>query len=217
MNILALAFSMVLACSAIISALLSARARAMARDYLCFAAVLYLALGVFGAGTVLTPAILTRDFVQAVTLLVLALAPPATVLALFCAFEHPPSALVATPILVIACLGGIAAAAFGIAPLSSALLVGSVFAILALLLRRWRTDKRSAAYAMLSACCLLAGAGTTLPGQDFSLLFLFGAAALLGFGLAVQRPLRISVAQKRDLRGEILPVGRASVDSLRVR
>lgn len=214
MNILALVFFAVLACSAIIAALLSTRARMLARDYLCFAAALFMALGLFGAGAALAPAIFTQDFVQAVTLLVLALAPPAAVLSLFSAFEHPPSAFVATPILVIACVSGIVAATFGMAPLSFALLVGSVFAMLALSLRRWRTDQRGAAYAMLSACCLLAGAGTMFPGEDMSLLGLFSAAALLGFGLAVQRPLRAAVAQKRDLRGEILSVGRGS---LRVR
>jgi hypothetical protein len=82
--------------------------------------------------------------------------------------------------------------------------------MVALSLRHWRKDKRSASYAILSACCLVAGAGTTFPGGDLSLLGLFSAAALLGLGLTVPRPSGAAVAKKRDLRGEALAVSRGS-------
>jgi hypothetical protein len=206
-NPVAVAFALVLACSAIIAALLAGRARPASRDYLRFAAALYLALALCNALAAVLPGATALVFLDAVMLVVCALAPLALTFALFAAFEYPPSSIVTTVFLVLACLAGIAAAASGTAMLSLAPLSACVLVMLALCARRWRTDwrteKRATAYAFLSACGLLCGAAAMLSGGENgrTALMLFSAAALLGFTLALVRRSQIAVVNQRDLRG----------------
>ncbi|HSM97366.1 MAG TPA: hypothetical protein VLT91_15085 [Rhizomicrobium sp.] len=203
MNPVAIAFAVVLACSAIVTALIAGRARPAARDYLRFAAALYLPLAFCSGFAAALPDATTLIFSDAVTLVVCALAPVALALALFAGFEHPPSSMVATIILALACLAGIAAAASGTEVLSLAPLSVCVLAMLALCARRWRIEKRATAHAFLSACSLLAGAAAMGGESGRTALLLFSAAALLGFGLALARRSQVAVVNRRDLRGPV--------------
>lgn len=208
MNPLAIAFSVVLACSAILAALLAGRARPSSRDYLRFAAVLYFALAFCAGLAAAGPGATALGLSMAVTQVVCALAPVALAFAVFATFEHPPSAWIAGLFLVLACMAGIAAAATGKPVLSLAPLAVSVLAMLALCLRRWRVEKRSAAHAFLSACCLICTAAASLSAGEGAriALILFSAAALLGFALALARRSGVAVANARDLRNA-MPVG----------
>ena len=202
MNLVAPIFSVVLAASAILVALLGSRARPAARDYLRLAAVLYVALALCDGLVFVFPGAATLIFADAVMLVVCALAPVTLGFALFAAFEHPPSTVAATVFLVMACLAGIAAAATGTPVLSLAPLAASVLTMFALCARRWRREKRAASDAFLSACCLLCGAAATLSGGATArtALELFSSAALLGFALALVRRSNVAVAKQRDLR-----------------
>lgn len=198
-------FAFVLGCSAILAAALASRARPAARDYLRFAAVLYLALALCGAIAALMPDAATLTFADAVMLVVCALAPAALGFAVFAAFEYPPSAISAAIILVLACLAGIVAAATGTPVLSLAPLAVSVLALLALCVRRWRSGKGAAAHAFLSACCLICASAAALNGGAASrtALQLFSSAGVLGFSLALVRRSRIAVVNQRDLRNAV--------------
>jgi hypothetical protein len=207
-NPVAFLFAFVLGCSAILATLLASRARAAARDYLRFAAVLYVALALCDAVAAGAPGAATLTFADAVMLIVCALAPAALGLAVFAAFEHSPSVTSATIILVLSCLAGIAAAATGTPVLSLAPLAVSVLALLALCARRWRNEKRAASHAFLSACCLICASAATLNGGAAArtALELFSSAALLGFALALARRSDAPVVNQRDLR-RAMPIG----------
>jgi hypothetical protein len=204
-NPLAIAFSIVLGCSAILAAMIVARARPSSRDYLRFAAALYLALALCMGLSAIDAGAAALAFSGAVTLVVCALAPVALVFALFATFEHPPSGWIAGIALVLACLAGIGAAATGTPVLSLAPLSVSVLTMFALCLRRWRIGKRAAAHAFLSACCLVCAAAAALTGSEDgrAALVLFSSAALLGFALALARRSRLAVASERDLRQSV--------------
>jgi hypothetical protein len=202
-NPVAIAFAFVLACAAILAALLAGHARPAARDYLRFAAALYLSLALCMGLSAGLPNATTLIFADAVMLVVCALGPLALTFALFAAFEHPPSSAVAAIFLVLACLAGIAAAASGMPVLSLAPLSVCVLVMLALCARRWRTEKRATARAFLSACSLLCGAAAMLSGGESgrTALMLFSAAALLGFTLALARRSQVAIVNRHDLRG----------------
>jgi hypothetical protein len=210
MNPVALAFAIVLGCSAILAALLGSRMRPAARDYLRFAAVLYVALALCDGLAIVMPDATILTFADAVMLVVCALAPVALGFALFAAFEHPPSPIIAAILLVLAALAGIAAAATGTPVLALSPLAASVLTMLALCARRWRNDKRAASHAFLSACCLFCGAAATLSGgaAGRTALELFSSVALLGFALALVRRSRAQVVKQRDLRGAV-SIGRS--------
>ena len=203
MNPVAIAFALVLAFFTIIAALIAGRARPAARDYLRFAAALFLALALCDGLAAALPNATTLIFSDAVMLVVCALAPVALALALFAGFEHPPTSIVAATFLALACLAGIAAAASGMPVLSLAPLSACVLAMLALCVRGWRTEKRAAAHAFLSACSLLGGAAAVGGEGGRTALMLFSAAALLGFALALARRSHVAVVDRRDLRGPI--------------
>ena len=208
MNPLAIAFAVVLACSAILVAMLAGRARPSSRDYLRFAAVLYFALALCAGLAAADQDATALGLSAAVTQVVCALAPVALSFAIFATFEHPASAWIAGTSMVLACIAGIAAAALGKPVLSLAPLAVSVLAMLALCFRRWRVEKRSAAHAFLSACCLICAAAASLSvGEGARIaLILFSAAALLGFALALARRSGVAVANARDLR-TAMPIG----------
>lgn len=198
-----IAFAIVLACSAILAALIAGRARPVSRDYLRFAAALYLAFALcIGISTIL-PNATTLVFADAVMLVVAALAPVALALALFASLEHPPSPIIAAIALVSACLAGIAAAASAMPVLSLAPLALSALMMLALCARHWRGDKPGVAHAFLSACCLICGAAASLGGGGQTALVLFSSAAVLGFALALSRRSRVGVVNRRDLRNAV--------------
>lgn len=209
MNPVSLAFAFVLGCAAILAALLGNRARPAARDYLRFAAVLYSAFALCEGLASVLPDAEVLVFADAVMLVVCALAPIAMALALFAAFEHRPSSIVAAILLVPGCLAGIAAAASGTVVLSLAPLAVSVLTMFALCARRWRSEKRAAAHAFLACCCLLCAAAATLSGgvTGRTASVLFSSAALLGFALALARRSRLAVAEQRDLRSIAAPIG----------
>jgi hypothetical protein len=201
----AIAFAIVLACSAILTALLAGRARPSSRDYLRFAAALYLAFALCGGISLGFPNATTLVFSDAVMLVISALAPVTLTFALFATFEHPPSPVIAAIFLAMACLAGIAAAAGGTPVLSLAPLAASVLVMLALCARHWRVEKRATAHAFLSACCLLCGAAAALNAGESgrTALMLFSSAALLGFALALARRSGVAAVNRRDLRNPV--------------
>jgi hypothetical protein len=201
-NPLAVAFSIVLACAAVLAALLVSRARPSSRDYLRLAAALYFSLALCAALAAIYPGAMMLGFSVAVTQVVGALAPVTLAFALFATFEHPPSAWIAGISMVLACIAGIAAAAVGKPVLSLAPLAVSALAMFALCFRRWRVEKRSASHAFLSVCCLICAAAASLGAGEGAriALILFSAAALLGFALALARRSGVAVVNARDLR-----------------
>jgi hypothetical protein len=197
-----LAFAIVLGLSALLSVLLTRRARAAARDYLRFAAALYLALALSDAAAIsLAEAVLLA---RTVTIIVSALAPALLALALFACFERPPSAIAATVLLTPALVAGIAAAATGIDTLAFAPLMAAAFAILALAARHWRTGKRAALHATISSLCLIAGAAAFLESapQGRTAMALFSAVSLLGISLALSRS-ALPIEKQRTRRAPI--------------
>jgi len=208
MNPLAMAFSIVLACSAILAAMLVGRARPASRDYLRFAAALYLSQALCSALVAFAPGTVTLGFGMAVTQVVSALAPVALGFALFATFEHPPAAWIAGLALVLACCAGILAAALGNPLLSLAPMSVSALAMFALCFRRWPSEKRSTSHAFLSACCLIGAAAASFAAGESARIAvtLFSATALLGFALALARRSGVAIANERDLRAA-MPIG----------
>ncbi|MGN6516444.1 MAG: hypothetical protein ACTHLR_11470 [Rhizomicrobium sp.] len=197
-----LIFAPVLGLSAILSALFAARASRSARDYLRFAAALYLALGLCMEASVF----LARGeaFVLSVMFFVCALAPAALALALFASFEHRPSSILATILLALCACAGVVAAATGTTLFCFAPLLASGLVMLALCARQWRRDKRSSLYAALSAGCMILGAAAVHgDGAGEVALALFSSASLLGLGLALARRSEPAVVHARDLRGAV--------------
>jgi Na+-translocating ferredoxin:NAD+ oxidoreductase RnfD subunit len=117
--------------------------------------------------------------------------------------------MIATPVLILACLAGFAAALTGEAFIAVAPLVASVCAMLALAARRWRASVQAPAQVCVSAIALLAAAAAISTGDQGRTAFaLFSAAALLGASLAATKPSDRTVEEKverLDLR-----VGRQS-------
>lgn len=197
-----LIFAPVLGLSAILSALFAFRARRSARDFLRFAAVLYLALGFcLEASGFLAHG---QAFAMAVMLFVYALAPAALALALFSAFEHRPPSAVAAAVLMLSAFVGIAAAASGTMALSIAPLMTASLVMLALCARHWRRDMRPSAYAALSVACITLGAAAMHgDGAGEVASALFSSAAMLGMGLAVARRSKPAIASASDLRAAV--------------
>ncbi|HEY8949815.1 MAG TPA: hypothetical protein VIM56_13090 [Rhizomicrobium sp.] len=196
------AFAMVLACSAILAALIAGRANPVSRDYLRFAAALYLAFAVCVGIATIWPDATTLVFADAVMLVILALTPVALALALFARLEHPPSTVIAAILLVLACIAGIAAAASATPVLSLAPLALGALAMVALCARHWSSEKNGVAHAFLSVCCLICGTAASLGGGQTALV-LFSSAAVLGFALALGRRSRVGVVSRHDLRSAV--------------
>jgi len=196
------AFMAVLGLAALLSAIVMRGARPASRSYLHFAAVLYLALA--AADEIAIVFAQVAGFADAVTLVVSAMAPVALALSLFASFEHPPKSWAATVFLLLALACAIGAAMTGAAVLSFAPLSASVFAMLALSLRRWRIEQRGPFHAILSALCFLIAAASGASGGAMGRtgLALFSAAGILGISLALARRSRPPVTEPRakDLR-----------------
>jgi hypothetical protein len=192
----------VLALASMLSLLVAARARRSARDYLRFAAALYAALAFADILAAVEGEIWSAQLASTIALMVAALAPATLVLAIACKFEGPPRSLVAAPVMVLACLAGLAAAITGEAFIALAPLAASVCAMLALCARAWRN--RAGAQIFVSACALLAAAAAFSSGDSGRTAFaLFSAAALLGISVAATKPSHRAVeerAQRFDLR-----------------
>jgi hypothetical protein len=192
-----IAFASVLALSAALTILVSARTRAGARDYLRFAAALFAALALADLTAAISGEIWSVQFAQTVGLIVAALAPAMLALAIAAVFEAPLKALVAAPILVFACLAGFAAAITGEAFIAVAPLAASVCAMLALSARRWRIQARAPAQVCISALALLAGAAALASGDHGRTAFaLFCAAALLGVSLATTKTAAVKISER---------------------
>jgi hypothetical protein len=212
-----IAFATVLSLVALLAAIVGARARRTARDYLRFAAVLYAALACADIWAALANDAWNIAFAGAVGLTVAALASVALALAIAASLETPPPAIVATPLLVLACLAGILSAATGEAAIALAPLAASVCAILALAARHWRT--RVPAQACVAALALLASAAAFSDGGR-SACALFSAVALLGAALTAAKPSKRLVEQTRPRSGWRIgrqrgaPVGRIGAADL---
>jgi hypothetical protein len=182
-----IAFAAVLGFAALLAILVAARTRPAARDYLYFAAALYgaLALADLGAGANGAAA----GFASTVTLVIAALGPCALTLALAASFAAAPSARIAAPLLALAALSGIAAAASGAIFIAFAPLFACLCAMLVLALRHGRRLPQAGLYAGLAAFALLAAASAYLSGaQGRSAFALFSAAGLMGTALACAKP-----------------------------
>jgi hypothetical protein len=198
------AFMAVLGLAALLAAIITQSARPSSRSYLQFAAVIYLALAVADEIAIVLPGSATSAFADAVTFVACALAPVALSLSLFATFEHPPKSWIATLFLSLALVCAIGAAMTGVEVLSFAPLSASVFAMLALSLRRWRIEQRGPLHAIIAASCFLVAAASGASGGAAGRtgLALFSAAGILGISLALARRSNATVAQKRtkDLR-----------------
>ena len=204
-----IAFAIVLALAAALAILVSARTRRAAREYLRFAAALYAALALADLVAAIEGQIWSTQLATTIALIVAALAPASLTLAIVAVFESPPKPFVATPVLVIACLAGFAAALTGEAFIAIAPLVACVCVLLALAARRWRFHSAAPAQAAVSAAALLAAAAAFSTGAKGQTAFaLFSAVALLGAALAATKPSNRAVDEK--VRGLDLRVGRQS-------
>jgi hypothetical protein len=198
------AFMAVLGLAALLAAIVTRGARPASRSYLQFAAVIYLALAIADEIAIVLPGTATSAFADAVTSVACALAPVALSLSLFATFEHPPKSWAATVFLLLALVCAMGAAMSGMEVLSFAPLSASVFAMLALSLRRWRLEQRGPLHAVIAALCFLVAAASGASGDAAGRtgLALFSAAGLLGISLALARRSHAPVAEQRasDLR-----------------
>jgi hypothetical protein len=201
-----LIFAPMLALSAALASLLVNRARA-GSDYLRFAAVLYLALAASVEARFLLSGVSAAILMTAVTQVVAAMAPVSLALSLFAAFEQSPSPLAASALLVLACLAGIASAAMGLPAVAYAILAASVCVMLALSLRRWRSDTRSAAHAFFAVCALVCAAAAAQTKGSEAALALFLSASVLGFALALMHS-GAAVAKQRHSRAGSVAISR---------
>jgi hypothetical protein len=203
------AFALVLALACALAILVSVRARRAARDYLRFAAALYAALAIADLVAAVESQIWSTQLASTIALIVAALAPAALALTVTAIFEAPPKPMIASPVLILACLAGFGAAITGETFIAIAPLAASVCAMLALAARRWRTYAQAPAQVCVSAITLAAAAAAFTTGDRGRTAFaLFSAAALLGAALAATKPSHRTVeekAQRLDMR-----VGRQS-------
>jgi hypothetical protein len=193
-----IAFAAVLALASVLSILVGTRAKQSAREYLLFAAALYTALAAADVIAAIESQVWSTQLADTIALIAAALAPVVLVLAIAAVFEGTPKPFIAAPILVLACLAGLAAALTGAAFIALAPLAASVCAMLALAARRWRIFARAPAQAAISATALLASAAAFRSGGQTAFA-LFSAAALLGASLAATKPLYRTVETPRRL------------------
>ena len=202
------AFMAVLGLAALLSAIMARGMRPASRAYLQFAAVIYLALAVADEIAIVLPGAARSTFADAVTFVACALAPVALSLALFATFEHPPKSWIAMLLLLLALTCAMAAAMSGAEVLSFAPLSASVFAMLALSMRRWRLERRRPLHGIIAALCFLVAAASGASGGEAGRtgLALFSAAGLLGISLALARRSHAAVTQERprDLRFTVI-------------
>jgi hypothetical protein len=201
------AFMAVLGLAALLAVIVARSARPASRSYLQFAAVIYLALAVADEIAIVFPS--AAPFADAVTFVACALAPVALSLSLFATYEHPPKSWIAAVLLSLALFCAIGAAMSGIEVLSFAPLSASVFAMLALSARRWRTRRRGAFHAVLAALCFLVAAASGASGGAMGRtgLALFSAAGILGISLTLARRSHAPVAEKRTKELRVTAIG----------
>ena len=195
MNVADLAFTSVLALSAILAALLVGRAQPDARRYLRFAAALYCAVALADLASIVDTAPALQSFATSVSWLVMALAPASLALSIAAAFQGRPSDSIAIATLLFACASGITAAVSGAVFIALAALFASACAILTLAIRRLRNDKAASPEAFVAALALLASAAANVTAgpQARTSLALFSAASLLGTALASVKQSRLAV------------------------
>ena len=195
-----IAFAAVLLLAGLLGMIAARSARPASRTYFALAALLYAALAVADVIGNTVPG--TATFSEPIVLIVCALGPVALSLSLCAGFAHPPKSWTAALLLIAGFAAGIGAAILGTNALAFAVLVAAMCAMLALSARRYAKDKRGAIRAVIASICFLAAASAANSGAGNSALMLFSAAGLLGISLAVARPLRKPVAEKRrkDLR-----------------
>ncbi len=200
-----IAFACILALAALLAQIVGSRARAAARAYLRFAAILYFALAISDIAAAWFVNGMTTSLAHTATLLVCALAPASLALGVFGAFETPPRAWIAALVLALVCVVAFVAAISFSPALAFTPLFCSVCVILALSVRRWRKDGRSAFTAIIAALCFLAGAACSLTQGPAArtALALFSAAGLLGFSLALTRRSHARVGVQREKSGPI--------------
>jgi hypothetical protein len=162
-----------------------------ARAYARFAFSLYAALAL-AAG-------IDSRLADSVALIVSAVAPLLFVLALADVVKRPIASAFASLALGTACLAGMIAAATGVAALALGPLLLSVVAMIAVVLRDWRSDRSATIQAAVSAGALLAGASAFAAGGSLAraTLCAFTSAGLLGAALAMNRRSHGVVEQMR--------------------
>ncbi len=161
------------------------------RAYVRFACVLYAALAVAGVSG--------PPLALSVTLIVCACAPACLAFAVRFALRGSVAPLLIASVLGAVSVAGIMAAATGIAVLAFAPLLFSALAMIAMSLRRIGDRRAQAIQAIAAACALLAGASAFAAGgvRAEPALFLFSAAGLLGFALALAPRSHPIVEQER--------------------
>jgi hypothetical protein len=207
-NIGALAFTSVLLLAAILATILVDRARSGARDYIRFAASLYGALSLAGMIDVVAMSASVHGLANAVSLIVLSLAPVALTLALASAFEGAPPPATSIVSLLLGCICGMLAAATGAAFVAIAVLFASVCVILTFAIRHWRKDRSSSLQALIAGATLLASAaaGSTAGIEAETSRALFSAAAILGAALACGKRLERTVQQEPAITSNVIPL-----------
>ena len=167
-----------------------------ARAYARFAFSLYAAMAL-AAG-------IDARLADSVGLIVSSVAPLLFVLALADGVKRPVASAFASFALGTVCLAGMIAAATGVAALALGPLLLSVVAMIAVVLRDWRSDRNATVQAAMSAGALLAGASAFAAGGGLALATLcaFTSAGILGAALAMNRRSNCVVEQVHapDLR-----------------
>ena len=188
-------FAVMLGVACVLASEIAAGATPPTRRLIRLASALYLGLGcaIFATAIRVSDTMLVREMV----LIVFSLAPAALVLALVAAWERPPSTVATAAVLITASVAGLVAAAGAVFVGFAALFV-AVCAILALVMRHFGKDSRTASIAAGAALTLVAGAAALLSGRDNSMIALstFSSAAIVGLSLACSMK-RVHVVQKK--------------------
>lgn len=202
-----LAFAFVLALAAIVLMLLSARANPASRNYARLAGVLYFALALTSAVSLVRTESYLAQVTNAVALMVCALGPACLTLAVYGAFVRPPSPWAAGLVLVASCLCGLAAQVTDIVLLAIAPLAFAALVLIVLALRSLRERTLPAICVLFSSAALIAAAAAFLAKGEKGFV-LFSAAFLLGVLLATMRHSDAHVERKADRPGMMTAVDR---------
>jgi hypothetical protein len=176
-----IAFGIMLACACAASWMIVETTPSSVRAYVRFACAFYLALGVATAAS--------SELVRSVALLVMGSAPAFFVPATAAVFYKPLARVPASLVLLLAGLGGIFAAATGLAVFAFMPTALSVVAVIALNLPNLRQGRYASVQCMFAMSALLAGAASYAAdiGHGLAPLVAFTATGLVGLSLALNR------------------------------
>ena len=190
--------ALMMICASAAAWILAGAATPDARSYVRLAAMAFAALGVASA--------LNGPLASMVALIVMAIGPACLALAMLGTRTLPGS--LASIILTVAAVSGIAAAAMNMMALALAPLIVSVAVMAGCAVRGWKITPSRAAQALAAALAFLAGASVYVKGDLIGqmALLLFTSTGLFGVALSLARDSDAAVEQQRvrDLRGRAI-------------